>query len=252
MPVFSNPISSQNTATSGGIRKYPNLSELFSGVILGDDFDRETLNPTNTFPLYTAAVTGSGTNTIASSARTLALVTSASLNDNNSVRTGQQTFTRTAVFKDIDVRSELTLSLACDIPTATSIQGFLGFLASTAQVTALPTTTAHMGLYFDTSATGNVMLSYADGSTQTTSDTGIAISGFANESNQLLLQVIFNGDTSCVITAYKQTASGRTLLGTLTNTASTVNATYELHFFVKTLTTAARTLNVTEWWVSAT
>ena len=245
MPIFTTPISNQNTATAGGVKGYPQLSDLFAGCIIKDEFSRTTLMPSGSYTLYTTTAATSGTATIVAH-KNLRLTTAATGNDYVTITTTGQCFPRASRSPDTDPRSTLTLEIIFNPTQATACKGFIGFTSSATALTALPTTAEHIGLFYDTTGTGNYMLSYANGSAQTTSDTGVAIS-----TNIVDMQIIWNSATTATINFYNSS-------GTLVKSLSAVSFfadSFEspiLQFISIATTTTAASLDIEEWSVKCT
>lgn len=244
MPLVNIALKEQITAASAGKRTYPELGQVVRGTILSDNFDRETLNPTNAIALYTVATVGTGTGDLANNAA-LTLLTSGAAADNVSVRTSGIQFSRVSQF--VDDRSQIELDIVFVwIGAVTSIQTFLGFLLSGAAIAAPPTTVRHMGFYVDTAAQATVILSSSNGTTQNTSNTNFTpVAGTVYR-----LNILFGGDNAATITFYSGT-NLNTSEGSLAVTAlggATPNvSSYSLHFFHETLAIATREIRINEW-----
>ena len=254
MPVFTTPVSSQNTATSGGVSGYPQIGSIKQFTVISDEFNRPTLNPTNLMPFYTLANgAGTGTAAIASALNQVQVTTTNTTNDNSTLRTSGIGFARASHF--IDNRTSLVLDIVFSLGSATSEKVFVGFINSDTPISALPTTAIHMGIYLDTSVSNNLILSSANGSAQVTTDTGSAI-----VANQLYrLNISWTGTQSAVITLYTSVSgtglNDLTLLvkqQTVSALATGIALAFEIQWFIQTLTTATRQLSCQEWQVSAT
>ncbi|MDE1767424.1 MAG: hypothetical protein KGI27_14295 [Thaumarchaeota archaeon] len=243
MPIFTPTIQQQNNSTTAGIRTYPNFGPIQQNLILQDDFSRQTLSPTNAIPAYTVGVVGSGTGTATGGnhGTCLLLTTSTATNDCVSAQVSANRFKRTSQY--IDLRSNIALDVIFDCGennVVTNYSFFIGLVATANALTAVPTTARHMGIY-GTSG-GNFFLSSSDGTTQTTTDTGVAV-----DQNVLRrLNISWTGTNSAVISLYSGSTYS-TLVKSQTATSLSSDNLYELFFFVLTNTTAAKDLEVYEW-----
>lgn len=253
MPVFSTTLGTQNQAGSAGVIGYPAIGSIKQFVIFSDEFNRETLNPTNIGVLYTQANNqGTGTTTMTGSQANI--TTTGTTNDDTTLRTSGLVITRTS---DLDSRTQIIMNCTFSIASAANEQFFIGIVRQITQLTGLPTTTRHLGCYLDTSVSNNIILSSSNGTTQSTTDSGLAIS----VTPVYKLQIIWNGDDSAVITLY-QAATGSTSgnliftsVSSQTVTSISNGSTFflgnELNFYIKTLTSSAKTLTIREFNVQA-
>ena len=253
MPVFTNPISSQNQGSAAGIIGYPAIGSIKQYIVFSDEFNREVLNPTGTVALYTQANNaGTGTTTMTGSQANIA--TTGSSSDDTTLRTSELVFTRTS---DLDFRTQLNINITFNLSSNSNVQYFVGIVKQVSQLTGLPTTTRHLGCYVDTSASNNMILSSANGTSQVTTDTLSAVSSTAIYK----LTINLNGDDSAVITL-SQSAAGSTSgsliftnISSQTVTSLCAGSTFfsgnEIHFYVKTLTTATKTLAIREYNIQA-
>lgn len=248
MPVFTTPISQQNQGSAAGVIGYPSVGSVKQFIVLSDEFNRETMNPTNAIALYTQANNqGTGAATVVNLAQ-LQIATTGLANDDNTVRTSGLAFTRTS---DLDNRTNLTFSSTFAVSAATSIAFFVGLVQQGTALTGLPTTVRHLGCYVDTSVSNNIKLSSANGTTQVTTDTTLAVSS----SVAYKLTIVWNGDDSATITLYSFTVSSQTITYTLISTqtvSSFCNGSAffvgnEIHFYCKTLTGSTRSISIREW-----
>ena len=246
MPVFTPTISQQNTGISGGVLIYPQVIRLYSGCIVGDSFNREDITPTGAYTLYGTGGTGTPIFAI-DSGRSLKLTTTTVSGDSASVRTSEFTFQRKSQF--IDTRSSLSFDSIFFLGQSTLTKGFVGILQTIGATTTLPTTTLGAGVYWDTTAGNNFMLTSADGSTQTTTDTGEPISSHVGEGNTIRVNVTLTSPTSGIVSLYSNANTYSTLLKSQTISAN-INGTFQVNFFVSTDTTALRSIDVAEWWIT--
>ena len=246
MPVFTTPVSSQNTASSGGVHLYPSISQSSQYNVVGDAFQRESLTPTNAYTLYTTVAASSGTASILTTAPfQLELATAAaSANDYVGTRTSGLTFFRIASDPIIDPRTIMRTSIVAAFKSVTGIQTFCGFVKTFAGITALPGTTKSMGFYMDTSVDSKIYLTSSNGTSQRTLDCGTA--AFSTYYKTVITQ---NADNSVVLQLFSGLSYGQinNLLGTLTVTDSGYDDIFSLHFWNKTLDATAKKLDVYSW-----
>lgn len=251
MPLFSISTANQQQGSQAGAYSYPQLGQVKKDTKIFDEFDRESLNPTNAYVFYTVAVTGTGTGAIAAGGL-LSLQSSAVIGDDVSVRTSGLQFSRISTDpSNFEARSRCKFDFYFNNVVATDTEGFIGIIRSTSALTALPTTVRHLGVYWDTSAGANYMLTSANGTTQVTTDTGIAVGTTPTNPNRL--EIVWNGLDSATINFYTGTSgsSYSTLVKTQTVTAfgAGVAATFEntIHFFVQSEAIATTRLDIQNW-----
>lgn len=247
MPLVLSP-KEQSQAASAGKDAYPSLGQVKNNSIIVDEFTRADLNPTNAVAYYTTAATGAGTATLVANER-LELVTTGVIGDDVDVRLTNLTFQRTPRdFSFIDSRSQLIFNIVFAAVEATATEVFIGIINATAASTGLPATARHLGIQLDQSVSNNWFLTSADGTTQTTTNTGIAVSAGV----RVRLRMVWNGDESATLELYTGTLLD-TLASTQTVTALVGAAnSFQLHFFIQTEALAAKTLRVTDWRVDVT
>lgn len=216
------------------------------GYVFGDDFSREGITPTGWPTIYTAAETGAGGSTaLDSGPNRVILTTDANAGDDQTVRTSGLRIDRnyTSLVAGMTQVGMQTSSVQIDLPfsltSVADVESFVGIHASTAALTALPTTARHMGVYFDKSAGDNWMLTAADGTTQTTVDTTVAATTAI-----FILRILWTGEDAATLQLL--TAAGAT-----SGTGQTVaafngasGASHEIVWFVQTETTAAKVMRV--------
>src|SRR3990167_174797 len=244
MPMFTTSLSQQLQAAGAGSQFYPLTSSLQKGIILGDTFDRETLTPTGAYTLYTVTSNdGSGTAAIISATR-LELVTDLSAaGDDVSVRTSGIYMPRITVSDAINQKSMFTLDIVFKLNEITNTEGFIGLHVGGGALSALPTTAAHMGLFWDASAQANFRFTSAENTTQSNNDTTEALS-----TSVYRLRIIWNGKTSNTIELYSGTSPAiNTLVSSITSTTTPNSENMQLHFFVQTEALEAKTLIIHEW-----
>lgn len=235
------PVNAIETRT----RSYPTTPNIRAGWTFADEFIRETLVPSDSFPLYTTNVVGTGTGAIASGS-VLQLDTSAGIGDLVNVRTGEMGISRNVNDTNIDSRTKAELNLIYFVSTSgrTDTECFLGWLETVASVTGIPTTARHLGLFYDLSVSPNLFLTSADGTTQTTTDTGIAVAG-----GVMRLNIVWTGDDDAIISLFA--ANSSTVLSSQTVTAlSMTNRNFKVDAFIEAEAAAVKTVQVLEWKVA--
>lgn len=243
MPLFSTSLENQQQAASAGVKTYPALSESSKNFRIVEKFNRATLNPSGFPAFYTTG--GNGTpvvNTSGNAYGGLLLNTSGVIGDDTAV-VSAQAYPRSALWAGIDSTSQLEADFIWD-STSTNIEFFIGLVYNTAGIlTALPTTARHLGIYVDQSAGANYMLTSANGTTQATTDTGVAVAGAT-----LRINIVWSGNDSAVIRLFSGTNLD-TLRSTHTVTSlgfTVVNPMF-IHFFVQTEATAAKGISLYSW-----
>lgn len=246
MPIFTTPISQQNQASSPGFQRYPDTPNLSQYGTYGDNFYRNAIDYTGAVTLYSTTVVGTGSFAIQASSRGR-LLTSATTNDDVSTFTLlnfsriPDTFVNTSLF---------IMDIIFSINSTANNNVFIGLLDSQSAITSNPTTAKHMGVLFNDAASANLFLTSADGSTQTTTDSAVAMA----TNTFYRLNISWTGNNSAVLSLYSGT--GRLSTNTLvkTQTVSSLGSAdaLPLHFFVKTTTTAAKSAVIYNWQVTLT
>lgn len=252
MPVFTVPIQQQVQASGGGSKSGMTFPSISQGTIWYEAWLRTTLNPAAYPALYVnTAGAGTGTSSILSTGQ-LQILNSGALNDNTTLvaqEVGLKRNTRNPVF---DNRSTLQIEISFYVNSASQIQTFVGILQSNTAITALPTTAKHMGVYLDTGVSNNFKLSSADGTTQTTTDTGIAVAA-----NTLYrISIIWTGGDSATLNFYTGNNPPTTLAKSVNVTALLSDGgvspfPYFAQWFVKNLVASAKGIFIVEWGYSA-
>lgn len=216
------------------VNLYPQLLSTDKGTTSGDIFNREDVTPTGAYTLYSTSTVGTGTYTTTIGSQRLALATSAALNDANSIRTSGYMFRNNRMSSLETAINGTPSQLVVDIPFAfsstTDVQLFIGLLASQSGLTALPTTTRHLGIYVDTSVDSNIRLSSANGTTQVTTNTNTAIS----VTNYDIRLTITGADTA-TIQLINSTTQAVVSTQTVTSIQNGGFVQFELHVFLKTI-----------------
>lgn len=172
MVLISLGISQQRQAVSAGSRAFPQLTGLTNDSTFIDQFNRTSINPTNAYEMYKLVASGTGSASINNEAN-LQLTTGTTATDHSTIRTDEFSLERNGLYPDDD-RTRIIVTLIGRMSTITSAEGFMGMIGPSQDFTALPTTERHLGIFFNASAGSNWILSSADGTTQVTTDTGIA------------------------------------------------------------------------------
>jgi len=244
MPLVSISIQKQLQAAATSIRLFPQTPNIINKWRFGDQFNRETLNPTNAVAIYTTAATNSGTATITSVAEELSLTTDTATSDDVHVRTSESAFERVPIDLIYDDRSSIVLDITFNVNATTSTEGFIGFLRGVSAITAIPTTARHVGLNWDRSASANYFFTSANGTDQVTTDTGFVI-----KNTNARIRAIWTGNDTATIEYYVDDNSQSPDASESVTALGMENNNYELCLFIQTETTAARSLRVKEWQV---
>lgn len=247
MPIFTTPISSQNTSFQAGIHSYPNLSQTQQYSISLDEFLRETVTPTGAFQLYTTTALSTGAATIENQ-KQLLLTTAQTTNDYVGTRTSGASFNRNSVSTDIDLRSQMIMDIIFSIGQTTDTAFFIGWVDGNAALTALPTTARHFGIYCDTSVDNNFHFSSANGTSQVKTDTTLALT-----INQLRFNVQWTGADTAVMSLYSVTSGNvfSTLVSSVNVTSfynGAGNRALEFNVWVKDLNNLATKLARCQGW----
>lgn len=251
MPIFTTTIGQQNQASVSGLENYPigNMTQQYGAWY--DCFNRETLNPSSTWAMYTVSNgAGTGTGVIEGDAADLILSTTAANNDNTTIRTSGHIIKRTSLDNQIDNRGTVTeIDIVFSKVQGTSVQGFIGAITASvggtfSAISALPTTTpGHMGVYWDSSVDANMYLTSSDATTQTKTSMGAVGNGIN------VLKIFWTGLNSATITLSSLSAGVETGIGSQTVSALEqfdIGSGYQIQSFVKTLTTAAKFIRIYE------
>lgn len=223
-------------------RFYPAIGYPIKDGWIGDFFARLSLIPTGCPTIYTETFMGAGSGAINSSGFYLQ-TTAAAVGDDADLRI-DHVLLRNPAFTQGTIRNLtgiIDLYMTFQIPVTTLVEGFIGItLGSNAALAALPTTAGHMGIYWDISVGANFILSSADGTTQSTTDTTIAVDDAIHT-----LHIRWTGQNAAILELMDTT---NIIQGT-TRTVTALNSlnTGFIHSFVQTETIAARILRLYNW-----
>ncbi len=170
----------RNDMTNLLYSSYPEIKGLSVGRSFHDEFNRATLNPKGGYSIYTTTVSGEGKsgNYLGTHRSLLLLTTGGTIGDYVDVRLEEYWLERQ---KGPDTQQErnrdrIKLNVLFSAANALGAEGFIGIIFTTnTALTELPTTTPHMGVYYDLSEGPNFILSSSDGTTQSTTDTNVAV-----------------------------------------------------------------------------
>jgi hypothetical protein len=197
--------------------------------------------------MYTEANNGGGSGAIFSNAGYRLTSAGTGAGDDVDLRTSGIAFMRDP-FKTGRATRSLVWQSQFVVRDTTNAEGFIGLLETDAQLSALPTTTRHVGVFWDISASPNYFLTSADGTTQTTTDTGVAVSTAFRK-----VKLNWTSLTNIVLQFITVTAStgAETVNSTQTVTAapSSNEAGLQAHWFVQTEAAATKRLDIYGWQV---
>lgn len=244
MVNITEPVDAIDTRT----RSYPETPLISRGWSYIDDFSRENLNPSGAITGYTTGGVGTPSHSI-QLRKDYKLATSAAIG-NTAASVFDILGMGLNIASAIDTRSKYELDFMLVPNTTVTTKGFVGIVDQSSILTALPTTTRHLGIYWDTSVDNNFRLSSANGTTQSTTDTGTAIAATVYR-----LNVLWNGIDSATIKLF----SGS---GTTWNTekaSQTVTSFYNgatsrtlfPHFYAEALAAASSIVLLTDWKVKS-
>ena len=239
MPLISIGLLQQQQAAISSTHSQPTLPNIHQNWSFIDEFERDSLTPTDAYELYTVSANGAGTGTIQVSDR-LRLLTGANIGDDVSVRCSGAVFRRVARDAAIDPRTTMIFNIIFAVGTATSNEMFIGIVNDVTALTALPTTIGHMGMFVDQSAEANFRLSSGNGTTQIDTDSTEAV-----DTDTHRLQITWNGLNSGLI-EYFSALDDVSPLASVTVTSLGVNRA-AIHFFEQTEAAATRDLLVFDW-----
>jgi len=244
MGLFSLGIQQQLQAVSSGARSYPEVSTGSKNQVIGDAFDRETLQPTGYPNIYTLVSNDSNGTAVLQTSGNLRLTTdSSAIGDDVDLRMSELNYTRNTGIPLDEPSSQLEYETTFRVISITDSEGFIGLIgASHAALSALPTTAVHMGMFWDVSVGANYILSSADGTTQTTTDSGVALEAGINRAIRIIWSGANSGTIDLLLT------SDRSVLATQTVTALNNTVKFTNHWFAQTEATAAKSLDVPAWY----
>ena len=248
MGLYTIGLQQQQRGASAGTKVFPDIGSVTTDQRIRDSFKRVDLAPTNAYVIYTTSTTGSGTAAIASSLDRFDLTTGSTAGNDVSTRVSNIGFYRggAGIFQD-NTRSLIEIDILFNLGNVVGVETFIGLMTVNTALTVLPTTARHLGLRFDDSAENNWILTSADGTTQSTTDTSVAAS-----SSVFRLNISWTGDDSAELRLFGGTNATVQQGGTHTVTAFGGAArTGIIHFFVQAEGATAESLRIHEWSSSA-
>lgn len=246
MPLISIGLLQQQKAASAGFGTFPSVAGISKGTTYGDTFRRTTLNPSNNLQMYSTAIAGAGTVAISNN-REVTCTTGTTIGNDAGFFPSELGYTnsyRGPAYDNLRFQFDLTFSIS----TVASMEFFVGII-TVADLTALPTTTRHIGAFLDSSVSGNVILSSADGTTQSTTDSGDA----AQTNDNYRLRILWDGDEVGSVSLFGggDASTLNTQLGSTHDVTSLLGSEVVFalipYFFVQTETTLGRILVAHSW-----
>lgn len=212
---------------------------------VGDFFFREALTPTGWPTIYTEANVGGGSGAINTSGLYI-LTSGAAAGDDVDLRLSGMSLSRatTRTFNALrSIIGTLDYYTIFNLESVTLTEGFIGIMNNaSAALTALPTTAAHVGVFWDASAQANFRMTSSDGTTQVNSDITVPL-----DTVQRCLHIRITGLNTGIV----ELLDAGTFLP-ISGTTVTISALgsvlmYMPHWFIQTETTAARALATSGW-----
>jgi len=232
MGLFSPDILQQQQAAESATINAPAISVAGINQTYVEYWNRISLNPTGGYDIYQHTTVGSGS--IAVTPNQVLITTGTSTNDANDLFLDEYQLIRSPNFSDA---TQLKLQMRGGRSGTISLaEGFIGLIEARGTITAIPTTAVHAGIYFDDAENANWNLSSADGTTQSKTDTG-------EPADATFVTITINWTGNDAITLESSLGTSRTQ--TVTDLDAMTGA--ELHFFVRTNTTAARAYRNVGW-----
>ena len=128
--------------------------------------------------MYTSAVVGAGSVVEMNDNARLDLETDSNIGDLATVFSSGFTVRLTPQSTQADPRTSMKISMVFQsLQDLTDQEGFIGILNQTTALTAIPTIVKGLGLFWDLSVSPNYFFTFADGTTQDTTDTTVAVGG---------------------------------------------------------------------------
>lgn len=224
MPLVNIGLLQQQEAAASSNAVYPIMPNPNILWTFRDTFERETLNPTNAYNLYDVNAVGSGTVTIVNN-RTLRLLTEATIGSEVSVRASGTGFGlgRSGISPNgIEVQMNIAPF------STTDVELFFGIVVLVSAMTGLPTTVRHLGVFVNQSASNNYILSSGNGSAQSTTDSGVALS-----TTNVTLKIVWDVlGTAIVELLGVDFDSAVQATHTVSDTGMTNELAYQAHMFV--------------------
>lgn len=245
-PLVTTSLQEQQQAASSGVSSLPQIGQIKKFTVIVDEFSRNTVNPTNAVDFYTTS-SNDGNGTSAIDGRLMTLTTDGSaIGDDVNVRIREITLHRASQSAFIDSRNTIKIEIIFNT-NSTGSEGFIGVINSPGALTALPTTVRHMGIEWDDSASANYLITSADGTTQVTTDTGIA----APVAAVRRILITWTGIDTAIIEFFSSSENGTPTATQTVTSLSMLNRVFVMHFFVQTESTATKTLVINEWKLNA-
>jgi len=221
----------------------PETLSLKKDVLIGDRFNRASLTPTDSTLVY---ATGAGT-VLVSGGLQLFLQTGATIGDDADIRTSELLFYPFGPLLAKDNWNTLTLDIVFFLAQTTEFEFFIG-LVGNAALTALPTTAIHAGILGNVSAGANYTFTSGDGTTQDTSDSGVAMQATTVSRIRITWTGLNTGRIEFFSTALLGDVFPTTLEATYEFTAMvTDDLPLALQFFVSTEAAAAKAFAIRSW-----
>lgn len=216
----------------------PNIS---IGWAFADIFNRDSLNPTGAYELYTGtAPVGTGTNFL-TAYQYVRINASNAINDNYDLYvSGFVPYVADLLLAINGFTVDIIFRAAV---TYTDKKAFTGVIEASGAMTAIPTTESHAGVYADSSVDDNLYLSIGNGTTQQTSDTGVAM-----DSTFRGLRIVWNGVDDVTVKLYDYTFT--TLIDSLQRTDMDLDYGV-IHAYVEALAATNTSWDIWGWRISA-
>ena len=245
MPLVNIALQQQEQAASSGIQSFPAFKQPTIQSTIFDQFNRETLNPTD-FPAYYTSSVGAGASIVTSAGDNLLFATGATITTIATTRISELNFNRTRRF-GAEIVNQFEFDYIFRTVETTDVETFIGLVDAETNLTALPTTARSLGIFYDLSAGANYILTSGDGTDQTTTDTGVAV----NDGGQRL-NIIWNGDNSATIRFFSGTNFDTEESSQTVTALNIAGRTLLSHVFLRNEAAANKRFQWFQWTVKAT